>query len=213
RRRLGRLVMLRFSDEDRARVAAAIAGAEAATAAEIICVVMRATGAYWATPALWAIFAAIAVAWPLVWLTEFSASVILLALTASFILFTLLLAFPLRRRAAMTPRWIRRMQARLAARAHFSAQGLHRTEGRTGVLIFVAAAEQYAEILADDAIAAKVDDETWRETIAALLDALAKDRASDGLVMAVERCGAILASIAPPSADNRNELPDKVIVI
>ena len=43
------------------------------------------------------------------------------------------------------------MHARAHAEAmrQFFAQGLHKTEDRTGVLIFASAAERYAEIIAD----------------------------------------------------------------
>ena len=38
----------------------------------------------------------------------------------------------------------------------FLAHGLHKTENRTGVLIFAAVAERYVEIIADAGINAKV---------------------------------------------------------
>ena len=52
----------------------------------------------------------------------------------------------------------------------FCAQGLHKTENRTGVLIFASEAEHYAEIIADTGINAKVKPEVWDEAVRVLID-------------------------------------------
>src|SRR2546430_15248525 len=72
----------------------------------------------------------------------------------------------------------------------FFAQGLHRTENRTGVLIFAAVAERYAEIVADAGINAKVTPQVWDKAIAALIEGIKQGRAGDGFVAAVEQGGA-----------------------
>lgn len=205
--------MITITDDDRARIAKSIADAEQVTSAEIICVVMRAAGDYWSVPILWATIVALAWPWPLIWITTLSASTIYVSQLIVFAVVALALSIPRRRRTSLTPGWIRRRRARQAAREHFFSQGLHRTVNRSGVMIFVAAAERYAEILADDSIAQKVDDSKWRQPIADLLDALARNEAAKGLEQAVARCSAILAEAAPPRQSDRNELPDKVIVI
>jgi len=95
----------------------------------------------------------------------------------------------------------------------FLAQGLHRTENRTGVLIFASAAERYAEIVADAVINAKVTPEVWDNAVAALTSAIKAGRPGDGFVAAIEQCGAVLAQHFPPGAMNRNELADKLVEI
>ena len=205
--------MITITDDDRARIAKSIADAEQVTSAEIICVVMRAAGDYWSVPILWATIGALAWPWPLIWITTLSASTIYVSQLIVFAVVALALSIPRSRRTSLTPGWIRRRRARQAAREHFFSQGLHRTVNRSGVMIFVAAAERYAEILADDSIAQKVDDSKWRQPIADLLDALARNEAAKGLEQTVARCSAILAEAAPPRQSDRNELPDKVIVI
>ena len=55
------------------------------------------------------------------------------------------------------------------AMRQFFAQGLHKTENRTGVLIFASVAERYAEIVADAGINAKVTPEVWDQAVAALI--------------------------------------------
>jgi putative membrane protein len=111
------------------------------------------------------------------------------------------------------PRPVKRRRARQAAREQFFAQGLRRTKERSGVLIFIAEAERYAEILADDGIAAKVDEEAWREALVVLADALRQQRPAAGILDAIALCAPLLASHFPRSATDTNELPDKVVVI
>ncbi len=53
----------------------------------------------------------------------------------------------------------------------------------------------------------------WENAIAALIAAIKDGRPGDGLVAAVEQCGVVLARHFPPGAINRDELPNKVIVI
>jgi putative membrane protein len=95
----------------------------------------------------------------------------------------------------------------------FLAQGLDKTQHRTGVLIFASTAERYAEIVADVGINEKVAPQVWDEAINALTAAIKAGRPADGFVAAVERCGAVLATHFPPGALNRDELPDKLLQI
>jgi putative membrane protein len=81
------------------------------------------------------------------------------------------------------------------------------------VLVYVAQAERYAEVIADTGIADRVDQAVWRATIEELVTALRDGRHGDGLVAAVGRVGAILATHAPVLADDADELPNKVILI
>ena len=104
-------------------------------------------------------------------------------------------------------------QAHAEALRQFCAQGLHKTDQRTGVLIFASEAEHYAEIIADAGIHAKVKPEVWDEAVAMLIEAVGDGRAADGFIAAIDLCGAVLAENFPPGALNRNELPDKVIEI
>ena len=80
------------------------------------------------------------------------------------------------------------------------------------MLIYVAVAEHFAEIVADTGISERVDPEAWRHLIEELLEEIRQGRAAEGLVKAVEAVGRILAEHAPPHADDENELPNKVIV-
>lgn len=205
--------MTALSEEDRARIAKAISDAEQATSAEIITVVMRAASDYWAAPILWATLVALIWPWPLISITTLSSWTIFMTQLIVFAALAIGLSFPVGRRLSITPPWIKRRRAHQSAREHFYAQGLHRTVDRSGVLIFIAAAERYAEILCDDSINVKVHEAEWRPIVAELREALARGDVAAGVAAAVKRSGALLAQHAPPRANERNELPDKVIVI
>jgi putative membrane protein len=114
-------------------------------------------------------------------------------------------------RFRIVPRRAMRERAHVEAMRQFLAQGLHLTERRTGVLIFVSVAERYAEIVADAVINAKVGRAVWQNAVDAAVEAIRDGRIGDGLVAAVGRCGAVLAEHFPPGAINRDELPNKVV--
>jgi putative membrane protein len=116
-------------------------------------------------------------------------------------------------RLALVPSFVKRARGREAAAREFAARGLARTQERTGVLLFVSAAEHYAEVVADEGIAARVDEGVWRDIIAALVEAIRGRRAADGITLAVGRIGQILAEHIPPRGENADELPNKVILI
>jgi putative membrane protein len=99
------------------------------------------------------------------------------------------------------------------AMQQFFAHGLHRTERRTGVLIFAAVAERYAEIVADAGIDSKVTPQVWAAAIDALIEGIKQGRPADGFVAAIERCGRVLAEHFPPGALKRDELPNRLVEI
>ncbi len=198
--------------EDRERLASAIRDAEAGTAGEIVVVVASHASEYRSVPIVWAFLGALIVPWPLIWLTSLGASRIFLVQIAVALALSALLPW-LSRGYALVPDFIKRTRAHEAATREFMARGLTRTRDRTGVLIYVAVAEHYAEILADTGIAERVDQAVWREAVTDLIEAIKAGRTADGLLRAVERAGSVLAQHAPPSADDTDELPNKVIVI
>ena len=201
-----------ISEADKGRVSAAIKSAEAQTAGEIFCVIAQRSGDYRLMPVAWAASIALFAPLPLIYLLHWSAGAIYLAQLSIFAAAAIVLSHPaiLFR---IVPRRTKHEHAHAVALAQFMAQGLHRTENRTGVLIFASAAERYAEVIADAGINAKVDADVWNTAIADLTSAVKAGRPADGFVAAIERCGAVLATHFPPGSLNREELPDKLVEI
>lgn len=202
--------MLSLGDRD--RVAASIRAAELATTGEIVVLVAARAGEYRSVALLIALLCGLAVPWPLIFVTQWSAAAIASA-QAIVVLVALLVTLQPTARLALVPRAIRRQRAHDAAIREFASRGLTRTRGRTGVLIYVAVAEGHAEIVADSAVAERVPVETWSKVIGHLLGALRQNQAADGLVAAVRDVGVILAAELPGGPDDTDELPNRVIVM
>jgi putative membrane protein len=199
-------------EPDKARVSAAIREAEADTAGEIFCVIARHSSDYRLVPLAWAAAIALFAPLPLIYLTSWPAAIIYLAQLAVFLAAAIALSHP-KLRFHIVPRQARHDRAHAEAMRQFFAQGLDKTEHRTGVLIFASTGERYAEIVADAGINEKVAPEVWDHAIDALVTAIKAGRPADGFVAAIERCGVVLAAHFPPGALKRHELPDKLLEI
>ena len=80
------------------------------------------------------------------------------------------------------PRKARQDRAHAEAMRQFYAQGIDKTEHRTGVLIFASAAERYVEVVADAGINDKVSPDVWSEAVHMLVPAVKDGRSADGFV-------------------------------
>lgn len=218
-----------FSASDRARVSDAIAAAETRTAGEIVVIVATQARRYPATALTVAALAALVLPFGAVLLgwspaaafpdweavtpriAELRSLEILVAVQAlTFVAVLALTVFtPLARR--LTPLGLRRDRVHRAALTQFKARGLDATEGRTGVLIYIAEPEHLAEVIADTAVYAKVAPEHWAATITALTDGIRAGQPADGMVKAIALAGDVLATHFPRLADDTNELPDHLI--
>jgi putative membrane protein len=201
-----------FSQEDQHRVGDAIKAAEATTGGEIVCVLARASSDYMSYAVAWSALIALIAPWFLIALTNLSVHEIFLAQTVVFVaLFLILSESPLGR--VLVPRRVRRAEAHRAAMEQFMIRGMARKQNRAGVLIFVSLAEHYARIVADDGIASKVRQSVWQDAVDALLDRAGNGEVAEGFVVAVEKCGRVLAEHFPPESDDKDELPDRIYLI
>lgn len=100
------------------------------------------------------------------------------------------------------------------ARRCFREQGLTRTRGRTGILLFVTLLERRVVVLADDGIHRVLDpDECWEQVVDLVLAGLRAGRGVEGLEAGVRRCGEILARHVPVvPARELDELPNAIVV-
>ena len=201
-----------ISESDKTRIADAIRAAEADTAGEIFCVIARHSSDYRLVPIAWAAVVALLTPLPLVYLTSWPTAVVYLWQLVAFMVAALALSHP-KVRFHIVPRRAKHDRAHAEALRQFLAQGLHKTEHRTGVLIFASTAERYAEIVADAGINEKVTPQVWDKAVNELVAAIKAGRPADGFVAAIAQCGAVLAAHFPPGALKRDELPDKLLEI
>ncbi|MDH4742686.1 hypothetical protein OMP43_01510 [Sphingomonas sp. CBMAI 2297] len=221
---------MRLTDQDREAVTAAVTEAELTTNGEIVTVVAGRSDAYHDVALHWAVLAMLLVLallawqpWPAEWLhTRFVDSwaqavparwyltIALVLMAATFLVARVALALD-GLRLFLTPGATKTRRVHRRALELFRAAAEKRTRGATGVLVYLSLAEHRAVILADEGIHSKVAADVWGAAMAALVGGLKEDRAGEGMAEAVRRIGLVLAEHFPRSADDVNELPDRVI--
>jgi putative membrane protein len=223
------MVMLKLSEEDHAKVSAAIAAAEAKSDGEIIAIAADQSDAYhdvglhYAVLVLFLVLAFFAI-WPhqlelwwtrlMGWTAEPSMRQLLTLLLGFALLKFLAVLFILKwrpLRLLLTPGSTKTRRVRRRAVMLFKTGAERRTIGRTGILIYLSMGEHRAEIVGDEAITAETTPETWGEAMAALLKDVKEGRPGDGIVAAVGLIGDVLAEHFPKSSEDSNEIPDKLI--
>ena len=221
---------LQLSQSDREKVSEAIAAAEAKSSGEIVAVATPISDAYHDVALHWALVPLFAVlAWAawrptaLVWWYDFLfggwqpdptlSQLLTLLMVFAALKFTvaLLILKWMRLRLLLTPPATKHRRVRRRAIAIFKAAAERRTAGRTGILIYLSMAEHRAEIVADEAILKVTDEHAWGEAMASLVGEVRQGRPAEGIVAAIERVGTVLAEHFPRSADDVNEIPDKLI--
>lgn len=222
--------MRALTDADRQKVAVAIAAAESKTSGEIVAVATPISDSYhdvalhWALVPLfavlaWAAWTPTALAW---WYnllfggwhpdpTQSELLTLLMVLAALMFTIALLILKWMPLRLLLTPGATKHRRVRRRAIAIFQAAAAGRTAGKTGILIYLSLAERRAEIIADEAILKITDDHTWGEAMHALLEEVREGKVADGICAAIERIGVVLSEHFPRSADDCNEIPDRLI--
>ena len=221
---------MQLSDSDREKIAAAIAKAEGSTAGEIVAVATPISDSYHDVALHWALVPLFAVlAWAawrptaLVWWYDLlfggwspdptMSQLLTLLMVFAALKFTIALLIlkwmPLR--LFLTPAATKHRRVRRRAIAIFKAAAERRTAGRTGILIYLSMAERRAEIIGDEAITKVTTPETWGEAMAALLVEVREGRVADGICAAIADVGTVLSEHFPRSAEDTNEIPDKLI--
>ncbi|HTO58524.1 MAG TPA: TPM domain-containing protein [Pseudomonadales bacterium] len=202
---------MRYTEQDRNRIAEAVGEVEKRTNAELVTVLAAHSGDYGHHAIAVAAIAALLLSALLVLLQPN----IFVLLTVQLGLFCALIALfripAIARR--IIPQHLGHWHASNMARRQFLEHGLHHTANETGVLIFVSEAERYVEILADRGVSAHVDDTRWQAIVDRFVDNVKRNRVVAGFVDAIAECGDVLAEAVPKSADNPNELPNRLILI
>jgi len=221
-----------LSPDDFARISTAVAKAESESDGEIVTIVARRSDAYHDVALHYAILAMLLVpAWwaavPQGWIDRWTGALVdwngeltrpaimllmFAKLILAFLFARLLLTWrPLR--LALTPGRTKSRRVHRRAVQLFRTSCELKTRGRTGVLIYLSLEERRAEIVADRAIVEKVEPEIWGDAMAVLVDEVKHGRPGAGMVQAVEKVGAVLATILPPEQHNPDELPNRLIVL
>ena len=199
-----------FTQDERARLDAAVADAEARTGAEIVLMVLRRATDTRSAEMVLAALLALGLPAALLPFPEVPALVIWLAQLVSFVAFAVLFpVFDLGVR--LLPQDRLRREVREAAEAQFFAHGLRNTKERAAVLVLVAWAERQVEIVWDDRAGEAVGPAEWRGVAGTLARDLKAGGRTDALCAAAARIGDLLSGPFPRGSGDENELPDVIL--
>ena len=114
--------------------------------------------------------------------------------------------------AGLSPAHLR-VSTRERARQVFAQLGVWDTEENSGVLVYVQLVDRRIEIVADRGIAQRVAQAEWDAVCRAMEHAFKREQYQTGSLAAVGAVTDILARHFPAGPGNRNELPDKPVVL
>ncbi len=95
----------------------------------------------------------------------------------------------------------------------FGHLGIWDTAGNNGVLIYVLMADRDVEIVADRAIAARVPQADWVTVCQEMKDHYKAGRFAEGSEAGIARIGRMLATHFPGEAGDRNEQPNRPVML
>lgn len=112
----------------------------------------------------------------------------------------------------LTPRLDQIQQVEMRAEIEFYENAIGQTDGATGILLFVSLMERRAVVLADRAIAEKLDGQVWQELVDLMIQGVSRGNLADGLTRAIRRCGDLLSPDFPIGESDTNELRDHLVI-
>ncbi len=92
----------------------------------------------------------------------------------------------------------------------FNELGMHRTEERNGVLIYICVADRRIAVIGDAGINSKVPEGFWQDVVSVLQLHFAAGRRAEGLCEAAHMIGAKLSLYFPVKANDTNELSNDI---
>jgi putative membrane protein len=203
-----------MSEQERAAIEAAVVAAEGASGAEIVPVLLSASGAYPIADARGAAFGALlgslgalafrAVAEPSAtdpgWVGAVAVALGALGGLALARIHSV-------RRALAGAELDERVD--LASAREFLARNVFRTRDRTGILLLVSLFERQVRVLADEAVYQAVAKPVWERLATDVAREMKGGRPGEALLHAVEAAAALVVEYGPRrTPGDRNELPD-----
>ncbi len=92
----------------------------------------------------------------------------------------------------------------------FQRLGMHKTEARNGVLIFIAPEHRQFAIVGDRGINEKVPPNFWQEERDLMREHFKKGEYTQGVCAVIKQIGQKLKDYFPYQSDDENELPDDI---
>lgn len=92
----------------------------------------------------------------------------------------------------------------------FAKVGMHKTENRNGVLIYLAVENNKFAVIGDTGINSKVPGDFWDRTKELIQSRFREEKYTEGIVEGILMAGQQLKEFFPHKRDDVNELPDDI---
>ena len=113
-------------------------------------------------------------------------------------------------RRLLTPGAVRRRQVETAARSVFVEKRIHRTSGRTGILLYISLLERDAAVVVDLGVEPVATTESWKDAVAGIEQAVRAGEDGVAVARRVEALAAVLSPVLVHCEDDVDELADEV---
>jgi putative membrane protein len=200
-----------LTTEEKQQIADTIKQVEARTSGEFIAVIADASDSYQYIPLLWACLFALMLPGLLLILNLQMDSVYIYQFGLFAICAILFRWTPLK--FWVVPKLVKHQRARRVAREQFLLQGLHHTEKRNGVLLFVSVAERYVELIADKGVNDVVEQGVWNQIVQQFVGKVKAKQIRQGFIDAIQQSGDVLQQHFPVQERDINELPNHLVEI
>jgi putative membrane protein len=200
-----------LTSSDREQIEAAIRQIEQRSALEVVVAVLQRSADYFqfriGLSVSWGLAAGCAA---LLWLPHWHPLwALLLQLPVALLSYLASGSKPLER--LITPRSYSARAVQERAVRLFAEHGLHRTRGRTGLLLLVSELERRVVILGDSGVHVHVGDQGWQRYVDALVARIHEGKLVAGVLEVLSQIEAIAGTAQPIEKGDTNELPDSVI--
>jgi putative membrane protein len=193
-------VQNRFTPEEYARIDAAILEVERSTAADLDLIVTRVSDRYSLFPLVWASLTTILAACIFAILRPGIGARALMVMELIIMIVSTAIFDWMPIRLMLVPNRIKRTHARQLARLEFAAH--NGGPDRRRILLFVSLGERYIEIIADRTTHHMATESAWSKIVDDFLATVKSGRISDGVLTAIQACGAVLAEYHPATGDD-----------
>jgi putative membrane protein len=209
---------LLFTDDDRARLARAVADAERGTAGEIVPYIVGHSDHYpeapWRAGALLAALVMVALASihliSTAWL-PYGVVETVVATACAFVIGALAVLLVPRLRLLFVPGATVTQRVEERAAMAFLSEQVFATRDRSGILLFLSLLERRVRVMGDAGISAAVKQEEWDGLVSGIVQGMKSGRPAQALEVAIGQCGALLAAHGVAvKPDDTNELDNTV---
>ena len=97
-----------------------------------------------------------------------------------------------------------------AAQRVFTKLGMHKTQERNGVLIYIATISHKIAIIGDEGIHSKLGTPFWDKIVEKLIQQFKAQKKAEALCDCIIECGKQLSTYFPRQHDDRNELKNDI---